>query len=130
MDSGERPTDEMDGIVKQLEASPCPPIGVDADGTETWTLTPGWAQVRQLAMGDAASNMILGAEESAAGHEGPLLAGLVAGDCGSVNGSGHGSRATMSSPPTSKGSRGCSRSLEREDRAKAATPLQLRPHVT
>jgi hypothetical protein len=66
MDPGPRPTDdEMDGIVQELEAAGLLTIGFDADGGETWTLTPEGAQVaRQLAMGDEATfNAILDAVE-------------------------------------------------------------------
>ena len=66
MDPGTRPTDEeMDGIVAELRDAGLLTIGFDADGTETWTLTPAGEQVaRQLAMGDAtAFNAIFDAVE-------------------------------------------------------------------
>ena len=66
MDPGPRPTDgEMDDVVAQLRDAGLLTIGFDADGVETWTLTPEGAQVaRQLAMGDEATlNAILDAVE-------------------------------------------------------------------
>jgi hypothetical protein len=58
MDPGPRPTDEeMTAIVAQLRDAGLLTVGVDADGTETWTLMPHGAQVaRQLAMGDDAAS--------------------------------------------------------------------------
>jgi hypothetical protein len=46
MDPGQRPSDdEMDVIVHGLEAAGLLTIGFDAEGRETWTLTPKGAQV-------------------------------------------------------------------------------------
>jgi hypothetical protein len=52
--------------VAELEAAGLLTIGTDADGRETWTLTPPGVQVaRQLALGDEATfNAILDAVEA------------------------------------------------------------------
>jgi hypothetical protein len=66
IDLGSRPSDpEMDAIFAQLEAAGLLTIGLDAEGRETWTLTPEGAQVaRRLAMGDEDTiNAILDAVE-------------------------------------------------------------------
>ena len=49
----ERPSDEeITAIVVETEAAGLPTIGVDAEGTETWALTPMSAQVANwMAMG-------------------------------------------------------------------------------
>jgi hypothetical protein len=59
---------ETDAIIAELEHSGLVAIGHDAEGRETWTLTPAGAQVaRQMAMGDEATfNAILDAVEAGA----------------------------------------------------------------
>jgi hypothetical protein len=43
---GERPTDaEVDAIVAEMVAAGLVTVGTDAEGRETWTLTPQGAQV-------------------------------------------------------------------------------------
>jgi hypothetical protein len=67
MDPGPRPTDEeTDAIVAELRDAGLLTIATDAEGRETWTLTPAGAQVaRQPAMGDEATfNAILDAVEA------------------------------------------------------------------
>jgi hypothetical protein len=67
MDLGPAPShDELDTIVAELEAAGLLTVGFDADGKETWTLTPKGVQVaRQLAMGDeATTDAILDAVEA------------------------------------------------------------------
>ena len=55
--TGPRPSGlGMDGIVHELEAAGLLTVRFDADGVETWTLTPEGVQVaNQLAMGDEAT---------------------------------------------------------------------------
>jgi hypothetical protein len=56
----------MDVIVAQLREAGLLTVGVDAEGHETWTLTPQGLQVaRQVAMGDEVTfNAILDAVEA------------------------------------------------------------------
>jgi hypothetical protein len=56
----------MDALIAELAAAGLLTIGTDAEGQETWTLTPEGAQgARQLAMGDEATfNAILDAVEA------------------------------------------------------------------
>ena len=57
---------ETDALIAELEAAGLLTIGTDAEGMETWTLTPQGAQVaNQLAMGDEATfNAILDAVDN------------------------------------------------------------------